>query len=63
VLADHLLGAALGALGRRSIHLGGELGLSRALARHGSHTADDPARAVAIGPRYAREWLELLTPR
>jgi len=57
-LAERLFGATLGALELFSVYLGAELGLYRALLKHGPQTPDGLARAAGIGPRYAREWLE-----
>jgi SAM-dependent methyltransferase len=57
-LVERLFGATLGALELYSIYLGSELGLYRALARHGSLTPPELADRAGIAPRYAVEWLE-----
>ena len=57
-LAGRLFGATLGALELFSVYLGAELGLYRALARHGPLTPGELAERAGIAPRYAREWLE-----
>jgi 2-polyprenyl-3-methyl-5-hydroxy-6-metoxy-1,4-benzoquinol methylase len=57
-LVERLFGATLGALELFSVYLGAELGLYRALERHGALTSDELAHHAAIAPRYAREWLE-----
>ena len=57
-LAERLFGATLGALELFSVYLGVELGLYRALERHGALTPDELADRAGIAPRYAREWLE-----
>ncbi len=57
-LVERLFGATLGALELFSVYLGAELGLYRALERHGAMTPDELAHNAAIAPRYAREWLE-----
>ena len=57
-LVERLFGATLGALELFSVYLGTELGLYRALERHGALTPDELAHRAAIDPRYAREWLE-----
>ena len=57
-LAERLFGATLGALQLFSVYLGVELGLYRALERHGALTPDELAEHAGIAPRYAREWLE-----
>jgi hypothetical protein len=58
VLVERLFGATLGALELFSVYLGAELGLYRALLRHGPSTADELSYRAGIAPRYAREWLE-----
>jgi SAM-dependent methyltransferase len=40
------------------VYLGVELGLYRALERHGALTPQELAEHAGIDPRYAREWLE-----
>ena len=57
-LAERLFGATLGALELFSVYLGVELGLYRALERHGALTPEELADRAGIAPRYAREWLE-----
>jgi 2-polyprenyl-3-methyl-5-hydroxy-6-metoxy-1,4-benzoquinol methylase len=57
-LAERLFGATLGALELFSVYLGVELGLYRALERHGALTPVELAERAGIAPRYAREWLE-----
>jgi 2-polyprenyl-3-methyl-5-hydroxy-6-metoxy-1,4-benzoquinol methylase len=57
-LAERLFGATLGALELFSVYLGAELGLYRALERHGALTPHELAEKAGIHPRYAREWLE-----
>src|SRR5688500_10203845 len=57
-LAERLFGATLGALELFSVYLGVELGLYRALERHGALTPQELAEHAGIDPRYAREWLE-----
>jgi 2-polyprenyl-3-methyl-5-hydroxy-6-metoxy-1,4-benzoquinol methylase len=57
-LVERLFGAALGALELFSVYLGAELGLYRALERHGAMTPDELAQHADIAPRYAREWIE-----
>jgi len=57
-LAERLFGATIGALELFSVFLGSELGLYRALARHGALTPSELAERAGIAPRYAREWLE-----
>jgi ubiquinone/menaquinone biosynthesis C-methylase UbiE len=57
-LVERLFGATLGALEVFSVYLGAELGLYRAIERHGPVTAGELAGAAGIHPRYAREWLE-----
>jgi SAM-dependent methyltransferase len=57
-LAERLFGAALGALELYSVYLGTELGLYRALERHGPLVSRELAERAGIAPRYAREWLE-----
>ena len=57
-LAERLAGATLGALELFSVYLGVELGLYRALERHGALTPDELAARAGVAPRYAREWLE-----
>jgi 2-polyprenyl-3-methyl-5-hydroxy-6-metoxy-1,4-benzoquinol methylase len=57
-LAERLFGATLGALELHSVYLGAELGLYRALDRHGALTAGELAEVAGIAPRYALEWLE-----
>lgn len=55
-LDERLVDAAIGALELYSIHLGRALGLYDVLVD--PTTVDGLARAAAIDPRYAREWLE-----
>jgi 2-polyprenyl-3-methyl-5-hydroxy-6-metoxy-1,4-benzoquinol methylase len=57
-LVERLFGATLGALEIFSVYLGTELGLYRAIERHGPLTAGELAALAVIHPRYAREWLE-----
>jgi SAM-dependent methyltransferase len=57
-LVERLFDATLGALELFSVYLGVELGLYRALERHGTMTPNELADRAAIAPRYAREWLE-----
>jgi 2-polyprenyl-3-methyl-5-hydroxy-6-metoxy-1,4-benzoquinol methylase len=56
--ADRLFRSALGYFDILSIHLGGSLGLYRALAEAGPTTSADLAGRAGIAERYAREWLE-----
>ena len=57
-LVERLFGATLGALELFSVYLGAELGLYRALERHGAMTPDELAHragiAPALRPRVAR---------
>ena len=57
-LVERLFGATLGALELHSVYLGSELGLYRALGRHGAMTPPELAEHAGIAPRYAVEWLE-----
>jgi SAM-dependent methyltransferase len=57
-LAERLFNATVGALELYSVYLGAELGLYRALARHGRLTPAELAERAGIAPRYAVEWLE-----
>ncbi|QIX27923.1 methyltransferase domain-containing protein [Nocardioides sp. JQ2195] len=56
-LGERLFGALLGTLDVLSIHVGGQLGLYRALAP-GPMTVGELSSATGMHPRYAREWLE-----
>ncbi|WP_062292497.1 class I SAM-dependent methyltransferase [Demequina phytophila] len=56
--AEHVLGAAIGAMDTLAIHLGDRLGWYRALATGGPHTPESLAAATGTHARYAREWLE-----
>ncbi|WP_449064177.1 methyltransferase domain-containing protein [Planomonospora algeriensis] len=58
LLAERLFDGAVGALELFSVYLGTELGLYRALERHGPLTPAGLAGRAGIAPRYAREWLE-----
>ncbi|GGL35213.1 SAM-dependent methyltransferase [Planomonospora parontospora] len=58
LLAERLFDGAVGALELFSVYLGTELGLYRALERHGPLTPAGLAERAGIAPRYAREWLE-----
>ena len=57
-LVERLFGATLGALELFSVYLGAELGLYRALERHGPMTPHELAHHAAIAPRYAGEWMQ-----
>lgn len=57
-LGERLFDAARAVLDTYAVHIGDRLGLYRALAGNGAMTAAALARAAAIHPRYAREWLE-----
>ena len=57
-LVERLFDATLGTLELYSVYLGSELGLYRALERHGAMTAPELAEHAGIAPRYAVEWLE-----
>lgn len=57
-LVERLFGAAVGTLELASVHIGGRLGLYRALADGGRATPGDLAARTGTVERYAREWLE-----
>jgi 2-polyprenyl-3-methyl-5-hydroxy-6-metoxy-1,4-benzoquinol methylase len=56
--AEKLFRSALGYFEIFSIHLGGKLGLYRALEEAGSMTPAELAERAGIAERYAREWFE-----
>jgi 2-polyprenyl-3-methyl-5-hydroxy-6-metoxy-1,4-benzoquinol methylase len=56
--AEKLFRSALGYFDIFSIHLGGRLGLYRALSEAGPMTSAELAERAGIAERYAREWLE-----
>jgi precorrin-6B methylase 2 len=56
--AEKLFRSALGYFEIFSIHLGGKLGLYRALEEAGPMTPAELAERAGIAERYAREWLE-----
>jgi 2-polyprenyl-3-methyl-5-hydroxy-6-metoxy-1,4-benzoquinol methylase len=58
VLVGRLFGATIDALELYAVYLGVELGLYRALQKHGALTSGELARRAGIAERYAREWLE-----
>jgi 2-polyprenyl-3-methyl-5-hydroxy-6-metoxy-1,4-benzoquinol methylase len=57
-LTQRLMDATIGALELFAVHLGTELGLYRALDRHGPLDAEGLATTAGIDERYAAEWLE-----
>jgi hypothetical protein len=57
-LDERLIEATTATLELFGVHIGTRLGLYRALAERGRHTAAELAQATGIHPRYAREWLE-----
>lgn len=57
-LAERLFAATIGALEIGSVHLGGRLGLYRALAGGGPATPAELATRTGTDERYVREWLE-----
>lgn len=57
-LVERLFAAVIGALEIASIHVGGRLGLYRALADGGDATARQLAARTGTDERYVREWLE-----
>lgn len=57
-LVERLFGAVIGALEVASIHVGGRLGLYRALADGGDATPAELATRSGTAERYIREWLE-----
>jgi SAM-dependent methyltransferase len=57
-LAERLFAATVGFLEVASVHLGGRLGLYRALADDGDATAGELAERAGTAERYVREWLE-----
>jgi SAM-dependent methyltransferase len=56
--AERVFNSALGAIETLSIHIGGALGLYRAMAEGDAVTPDSLADATGIDSRYTREWLE-----
>lgn len=59
--AERLFGSILGYFDVLAIHLGGRLGLHRALADGGALTSSELAERAGVAERYAREWLEQQT--
>ena len=57
-LAERLFASVVGSLEVASVHLGGRLGLYRALADGGPATSDALAARTSTVERYVREWLE-----
>jgi 2-polyprenyl-3-methyl-5-hydroxy-6-metoxy-1,4-benzoquinol methylase len=57
-LVERLFTATIGCLEVASIHVGGRLGLYRALAEGGDATAGELAARTGTAERYVREWLE-----
>ncbi|HWB73283.1 MAG TPA: class I SAM-dependent methyltransferase [Egibacteraceae bacterium] len=57
-LVERLFAATLGTLEIASVHIGGRLGLYRALADGGDATAGELASRTGTAERYVREWLE-----
>jgi 2-polyprenyl-3-methyl-5-hydroxy-6-metoxy-1,4-benzoquinol methylase len=57
-LVERLFNATIDCLEVASIHVGGRLGLYRALADGGDATPDELARRTGTAERYVREWLE-----
>lgn len=57
-LVERLFGAVIGSLEVASVHIGGRLGLYRALAEGGEATPGELASRTGTAERYVREWLE-----
>lgn len=57
-LVERLFGAVIGTVEVASVHLGGRLGLYRALADGGDATPAQLAARTGTAERYVREWLE-----
>lgn len=57
-LAERLFDAVIDALEVASVHVGGRLGLYRALAEGGDATSGELAARTGTAERYVREWLE-----
>jgi SAM-dependent methyltransferase len=57
-LVERVFAAAIATLEVASIHLGGRLGLYRALADQGEATPNELAGRTGTAERYVREWLE-----
>jgi SAM-dependent methyltransferase len=57
-LIERLFGAAIDTLEIASVHIGGRLGLYRALADGGDATPGELAAGTGTAERYVREWLE-----
>ncbi|MGH9277225.1 MAG: class I SAM-dependent methyltransferase [Acidimicrobiales bacterium] len=57
-LVERLFGVVIGTLEVASVHLGGRLGLYRALADRGDATPAELAARTGTAERYVREWLE-----
>jgi 2-polyprenyl-3-methyl-5-hydroxy-6-metoxy-1,4-benzoquinol methylase len=57
-LAERLFTAAIDTMELAAVHVGGKLGLYRALADGGPATPPDLAARTATDERYVREWLE-----
>jgi SAM-dependent methyltransferase len=57
-LVERLFGAAIDTLEIASVHIGGRLGLYRALAEAGDATPGELAARTGTAERYLREWLE-----
>ncbi len=57
-LVERLFAAHIGTLEIASVHIGGRLGLYRALAEGGDATAGELASRTGTAERYVREWLE-----
>ena len=57
-LVERLFGAAIDTLEIASVHIGGRLGLYRALAEAGDATPAELAARTGTAERYVREWLE-----
>jgi SAM-dependent methyltransferase len=58
VLVERLFNAIVGTLEVASVHLGGRLGLYRALANGPAATSTELAGRTGTAERYVREWLE-----
>ncbi len=57
-LVERLFGSAIGAMELVTVHIGGRLGLYRALADLGTAHPGELAARTGVDERYAREWLE-----
>jgi SAM-dependent methyltransferase len=57
-LVERLFGAVIDTLEVASVHIGGRLGLYRALADGGDATPSELATRTGTAERYVREWLE-----